>query len=36
MVDRLPIPDTDASDLIGWPGKIAPSGKRPRFRLTTH
>ena len=22
--------------LIGYPGKIGPSGKRPRFRLTTH
>ena len=25
----------DALDLRGHPGKIGPSGKRPRFRLTT-
>jgi hypothetical protein len=35
MVDRLGIPDADALDLIDYPGKIGPSGKRPRFRLTT-
>jgi hypothetical protein len=34
-VDRLQIPDADALALIGYPGKIGPSGKRPRFRLTT-
>jgi len=33
-VDRLQIPDADALALIGYPGKIGPSGKRPRFRLT--
>jgi hypothetical protein len=35
IVDRLQIPDAAALDLIGYPGKIGPSGKRPRFRLTT-
>ena len=35
-VDRLQIPDADALELIGYPGKIGSSGKRPRFRLTTH
>jgi len=34
-VDRLQIHDADALALIGYPGKIGPSGKRPRFRLTT-
>jgi hypothetical protein len=34
-VDRLQIPDADALDLIGYPGKIGPSGKRPRFRPTS-
>ena len=34
-VDRLEIPDADALAMIGYPGKIGPSGKRPRFRLTT-
>ena len=33
---RLQIPDADALELIGVPGKIESSGKRPRFRLTTH
>jgi hypothetical protein len=35
-VDRLQVPDAAALELIGYPGKIGPSGKRPRFRLTTH
>jgi hypothetical protein len=35
LVDRLGISDADALDLIGYPGKLPPSGKRPRFRLTT-
>jgi hypothetical protein len=35
MVDRLQIPDADALELIGYPGKIDASGRRPRFRLTT-
>ena len=34
-VDRLQLADADALDLIGYPGKIGPTGKRPRFRLTT-
>jgi hypothetical protein len=35
-VDRLQVPDADALELIGYPGKIGSSEKRPRFRLTTH
>lgn len=35
LVDRLAISDADALDLIGYPGKLPSSGKRPRFRLTT-
>lgn len=35
VVDRLQIPDVDALELIGYPGKIGTSGKRPRFRLST-
>jgi Protein of unknown function (DUF2384) len=34
-VDRLQIADADALGLIDYPGKLAPSGKRPRFHLTT-
>ena len=34
-VDRLQIPDAAALDLIGYPGKIGTSAKRPRFRLMT-
>jgi hypothetical protein len=36
LIDRLGIPDADALALIGYPGKLPRSGKRPRFRLTTH
>ena len=35
LVDRLNIPDAKALDLIGYPGKLPASGKRPRFHLTT-
>lgn len=28
-VDRLQVADYDALGLIGYPGKIGPSGKRP-------
>lgn len=35
LVDRLRIPDAQALDMIGYPGKLPQSGKRPRFRLTT-
>lgn len=35
LIDRLGIPDADALNLIGYPGKLPASGKRPRFRLTT-
>jgi hypothetical protein len=35
LVDLLQIPDAKALDLIGYPGKLPTSGKRPRFRLTT-
>jgi hypothetical protein len=34
LIDRLGIPDTDALNLIGYPGKPPASGRRPRFRLT--
>ena len=29
------VPDDQALELIGFPGKIGKSGKRPRFRLST-
>jgi hypothetical protein len=35
LIDRLGIPAADALNLIGYPGKLPASGKRPRFRLTT-
>jgi hypothetical protein len=35
LVDRLQLPDAEALELIAYAGKIGPSGKRPRFRLTT-
>lgn len=35
LVDHLGIPDAGALELIGYPGKLPASGKRPRFRLTT-
>ena len=35
LVDRLQLPDAEALELISYPGKIGPSGKRPRFRLST-
>jgi hypothetical protein len=35
QVDRLDIPDAEALALIGYPGKLPASGKRPRFRLNT-
>ena len=34
-VDRQQIADADALGMIDYPGKLAASGKRPRFRLTT-
>lgn len=30
------VPDAMALELIEFPGKLGVSGKRPRFRLTTH
>jgi hypothetical protein len=33
--DRLQLPDAEALELISYPEKIGPSGKRPRFRLST-
>ena len=36
LVDRLQLPDAEALELIGYAGKLGPSGKRPRFRLSTH
>ncbi len=35
LVDRLQLPDAEALELIAYAGKIGPSGKRPRFRLST-
>jgi len=35
QVDRLEIPDTQALELIRYPGKLPASGKRPRFHLNT-
>jgi hypothetical protein len=35
LVDRLQLPDAEALELISYPEKIGPSGKRPRFRLST-
>jgi hypothetical protein len=35
LVDRLQIPDANALEVIGYPGKIGAAGKRPRFRLST-
>jgi hypothetical protein len=35
LVDRLQIPDANALEVIGYPGKIGTTGKRPRFRLST-
>jgi len=36
LIDRLGLPNADALNLIDYPGKLPASGKRPRFRLTTH
>jgi hypothetical protein len=35
LVDRLQLPDAEALELIAYAGRIGPSGKRPRFRLST-
>jgi hypothetical protein len=35
MVDRLQIPDAMALEIIGCPGKLPLTGRRPRFRLNT-
>jgi hypothetical protein len=35
IAERMQIPAADALELIGYPGKIGASGKRPRFRLST-
>ncbi|MGA9866828.1 MAG: hypothetical protein WBQ75_10365 [Acetobacteraceae bacterium] len=34
-MDRWGVPDLAALGLIGFPGKLGRTGKRPRFRLTT-
>ena len=34
-MERWHVPDATALELIGYPGQITASGKRPRFRLTT-
>jgi hypothetical protein len=35
IVDRLQIPDAEALELIGYPGKAGRAGQRPRFRLSS-
>lgn len=35
LMQRWGVDDATALQLIGYPGKIGASGKRPRFRFTT-
>jgi hypothetical protein len=35
LMERWRIPDATALELIGFPGKLRASGRRPRFRFTT-
>jgi hypothetical protein len=35
LMDAWHVPDAQALELIGYPGKLGRDGKRPRFRLTT-
>jgi hypothetical protein len=35
LMARWRIPDATALELIGFPGKLGASGRRPRFRFTT-
>jgi hypothetical protein len=34
-MERWKVSDAEALDLIGFPGKLGKSGKRPRFRFVT-
>lgn len=36
LMQRWGVPDAQALELIQYPGKPGKSGKRPRFRFTTH
>lgn len=36
LMEEWGIPDATALELIGFAGKLGKSGKRPRFRLSTH
>ncbi|HET7884406.1 MAG TPA: hypothetical protein VFL55_26190 [Acetobacteraceae bacterium] len=36
LMERWKISDATALELIDYPGKLGTSGKRPRFRFTTH
>ena len=36
LMERWHIPDATALELIEFPGKLGVSGKRPRFKFTTH
>src|SRR5690348_1950515 len=35
LMARWRVPDAPALELIGYPGKLGASGKRPRFRFNT-
>jgi hypothetical protein len=35
-MERWSVLDTTALELIEFPGKLAASGKRPKFKFTTH
>jgi len=36
LMERWKVPDATALELIAYPGKLGATGKRPRFRFTTH
>ncbi len=36
LMERWHVSDATALELIEFPGKLGASGKRPRFRFTTH
>jgi hypothetical protein len=36
LMERWKVADPLALDLIGFPGKVGKSGKRPRFRFSPH
>lgn len=35
LMERWRVPDATALELIGYPGQLSASGKRPRFKLST-